>query len=508
MREDRVAGLRRFGNWISAGREQAAPLVGELLEHEPTEWDSWLTGRPEARSVQLFEGLLQVAEADDSRALPLTEFVLRHVDSVTVPPEADLPLLFVRGHARRVRAGALLKANDPGAALRAYDEAAAIFRSEPVARRELAVVETAAASLRPGVAARLLAETPFSEWPGLAAREELQNAEALQELSRQVVARSDSVPLESLAIAGLAAAIADSLPRQGQEELVAELRAQAWKDLGIIYRYLARFSDSMEAFDRADAILQPFGRLKHQSAILQLARAGTLDEAGRHDAAMPLVHAARSAFRQAGDTRRLFLCGILEGAILQRSGRHRDAVVLYESLLEEARGLNDPDLEATLYLNTGLALVELGEFAAAGERLGQAAALFERLGRPLKVARTQLARGRMLVRQGNVEEGLAQLHSARGQFLRCNLVEEAGLCGLDIVEAHLSRGAAIEAEAFARQTVREFTAAHLNARAITALQYLSEAVAARKASAATVENVREFIQSLRRKPDAEFKVPA
>jgi len=290
--------------------------------------------------------------------------------------------------------------------------------------------------------------------------------------------------------------------------LVAELRAQAWKDLGIIYRYLARFSDSMEAFDRADAILQPFGRLKHQSAILQLARAGTLDEAGRHDAAMPLVHAARSAFRQAGDTRRLFLCGILEGAILQRSGRHRDAVVLYESLLEEARGLNDPDLEATLYLNTGLALVELGEFAAAGERLGQAAALFERLGRPLKVARTQLARGRMLVRQGNVEEGLAQLHSARGQFLRCNLVEEAGLCGLDIVEAHLSRGAAIEAEAFARQTVREFTAAHLNARAITALQYLSEAVAARKASAATVENVREFIQSLRRKPDAEFKVPA
>src|SRR4051794_17502242 len=118
MREDRVAGLRRFGNWISAGREQAAPLVSELLEHEPTEWDSWLTGCPEARSVQLFEGLLQVAEADAPRSLPLTEFVLRHVDSVFVPPEADLALLFVRGHARRVRAFALLKANDPGAALR------------------------------------------------------------------------------------------------------------------------------------------------------------------------------------------------------------------------------------------------------------------------------------------------------------------------------------------------------------------------------------------------------
>src|SRR6185436_7909025 len=462
MREDRVAGLRRFGNWISAGREQAAPLVRELLEHEPTEWDSWLTGRPEARSVQLFEGLLQVAEAGDARVLQLTEFVLRHVDSVTVPPEADLALLFVRGHARRVHAFALLRANDPGAALRAYDEAAAIFRSELFARRELALVETAAAPLRPGVAARLLAETPFSEWPGLAAREELQNAEALQELSRQVVARSDSVPLEFLAIAGLAVAIADSLPRQGREEAVADLRAQAWKDLSVVYRYLARFSDSLAAIDRADAIVQPFAGLKHQSAILQLARAGTLDEAGRHDAAMALIHAARSAFRQFGDTRRLYLCGILEGAILQHSGRHRDAVVLYESLLEDVRGRNDPDLEATLHNNAGHALVELAEFTAADEHLGQAAALFDRLGRPLKVAGTQLARGRMLVRRGHVEDGLVQLHSARGQFLSRNLVEEAGLCGLDIVEAHLSRGAAIEAEAFARQIVREFTAAHLN----------------------------------------------
>jgi len=474
MREDRVAGLRRFGNWISAGREQAAPLVRELLEHDPTEWDSWLTGRPEARSVQLFEGLLQVAEGDDPRSLPLTEFVLRHVDSVTVPSEADLALLFVRGHARRVRGLALLKANDPHAALQAYDEAAAIFRTEPVAHAELKRV--------------------------------------LQELSRQVVARIDSVPLESLAIAGRAVAIADSLAGEGREqapaEAIAELRARAWKDLGVVYRCLARFSDSLAAIDRADAIVQPFGRLKHQSAILQLARAGTLDEAGRHDAAMPLVHAARTAFRQLGDTRRLLLCGILEGAILQHSGRHRDAVVLYESLLENARERNDPDLDATLHNNAGHALVELGEFAAAGEHLGQAAALFDRLGRPLKIAGTQLARGRMLVRRGNIEEGLAQLHTARDQFLSRNLVEEAGLCGLDIVEAHLSRGAAIEAEAFARQIVREFTAAHLNARAITALQYLSEAVAARNASAATVENVREFIHSLRRRPDAEFKVPA
>lgn len=50
---------------------------------------------------------------------------------------------------------------------------------------------------------------PLQRMAGLAARDELRNAEAFRELSRQVMARSDSVPLESLAIA----VIADSLPR-------------------------------------------------------------------------------------------------------------------------------------------------------------------------------------------------------------------------------------------------------------------------------------------------------
>jgi hypothetical protein len=82
------------------------------------------------------------------------------------------------------------------------------------------------------------------------------------------------------------------------------------------------------------------------------------------------------------------------------------------------------------------------------------------------------------------------------------------LCGLDIVEAHLTQGAHIEAEAFAREIVREFTAARLNGRAITALGYLSEAIAARKASQSTVQNVRRFIRSLRANPELEFVASA
>jgi hypothetical protein len=52
--------------------------------------------------------------------------------------------------------------------------------------------------------------------------------------------------------------------------------------------------------------------------------------------------------------------------------------------------------------------------------------------------------------------------------------------------------------------VREFTAARLNARAITALGYLSEAIEARTASQTTVRNVGRFIQALRANPELEF----
>lgn len=508
MAEESAAGLRGVVDWMVAARDHAEPLVRELLAIPEAGWDEWLDSHPGARTVPFFEAFVELAEGDPQRALSLTEFVVRHMDSAGVPANAAIALTYLRGNAWKARAFALLRAGRPAEALSAYEQAAAIYRSEPLMTPELEAVERATAPLREGVAARLLAETPLSAWPGLAGREELQNADALGELSRLAVGRVDSVPLESLGIAGLATSIADSLPREGREEAVAKLRAHAWKDLSVAYRYLARFSDSLSAVDVAEEILAPFDSLRHQSAILQLARAGTLDEAGRHDEAMALVNVCRPAFRQAGDIHRLFLCGILEGGILQHSGRHRDAVAVYDALLAEARGLNDPDIEGTLHNNAGYALVELGELAAAWEHLGRAAALFGRLGRPLQVARVQLARGRMLVRKGEVEAGLAQLHSARGQFLSRNLVEEAGLCGLDIVEAHLSRGALIEAEAFARQIVREFTAAHLSARAIMALGYLSDAIAAREASAGTVGRVQRYIRSLRTQPDADFAATA
>jgi len=360
-----------------------------------------------------------------------------------------------------------------------------------------------------GIATRLLGSTPFAEWPHLAHREELRNSGALDELSREVAARVDRVPLESLAIAELSTKIADSLAADSYPVVVlAQIRAQAWKDRGLSLCYLARYSEALDAFDRAEGHLQPFGTLAHDRAIVRLARATTLQEANRFDESIALLQECTKIFEDHGDTRRQLLCANAEGALLHRMKRFHEACAAYLALLPMAEKINDRTLLASIHNNIGQSSTEIGDFKTAEAHVDQAIAIFTELGQPLRVAASELARGRMFVRRGEIERGINHLHAVREQYLRQNLVEEAGLCGLEIVEAQLARGASIEAEAFAWQIVREFTAAQLNVRAITALGYLSEAIAARKASAATVQNVGHFIRSLRKRPDAEFVATA
>ena len=175
----------------------------------------------------------------------------------------------------------------------------------------------------------------------------------------------------------------------------------------------------------------------------------------------------------------------------------------YLPLLEPARQIGDLDMLASLHNNIAHSAVEIGEYDLVRRHLDEAVALFEKLRAPMNAVRSELARGRLFLRVGDAAAGIAHLHGVREQFLQHGLVEEAGLCGLDIVEALLTSGVYAEAETLARQIVDEFAAAELKSRAITALRFLSEAIAAHRASAAMVERVREFLHSLHADPDLE-----
>jgi len=386
--------------------------------------------------------------------------------------------------------------------------ASALRRPDP--KRVAQFAETARRLQRERAAAeesvtKLLRETPRLMWRRLATRHELQTSGALECLAREIERRRDIDPAEALLLAELGVAIADALqPGLYPAIILAQLRAHAWKDRAQALAYLGRYDEALHAVEKGESLLQSFGTLGHDRAIVRFVRGVILQSMHRYEESLAALTESRVVFSDHGDSRRCLLCGIAEGALLQRQHRSREALHVYLPLVPIAEELRDEESLACLYNVIGHCHVELGDLPAAESHLSQAVERFGRLQQPLSAAKAELARGRMLLRRGMRAEAIAHLASTRDVFLRQDLIEEAGLCGLDMVEAFLGEGSYAAAETLVRRIIEEFTVAHLSARALVALGYLNDVIAERGQSLQTVDTVRDYILSLRTSPEREF----
>ena len=349
-----------------------------------------------------------------------------------------------------------------------------------------------------------LRDAPRFSWVSLHEREDLQTSGALERLAQEVEKQRYVDPAASLAIAELATAIAGKLRDDAYPPIiVAQLRAHAWKDRGQALAYLGRYDEAFDALAKADQSFEDFP-LAHDRAIVGFVRAVALQEVNRLDESLAILAECRAVFSDHGDARRRMLCGMAEGSLLQRQRRWREARDTYVAMLAIAQDLGDEESLACMHNVIGQCLVELNVFDTAETHLREAVQRFTRLRQPLSAAKAELARGRLLVRAGRHAQAIEHLVTIRGVFLQHDLIEEAGLCGLDIVEALLATSAASRAELLVRRIIEEFTLARLNTRAITALGYLTEVIMERRASRENVGTVREYILSLRKSPEREF----
>lgn len=189
--------------------------------------------------------------------------------------------------------------------------------------------------------------------------------------------------------------------------------------------------------------------------------------------------------------------------MLQRLRRYREAREIYLLLFTATKEI-DTETRAALHRVIGMCSLELGDFREAELNLRQSIADYQILGQRLEVIKGQRCLGVLFIRRGEVDRGVQYLRPIRREFISSGLAEEAGLCGLDIVEGLLLLRRASTAETLARRIIGEFMAAELNTRAIGALGYLTEALAANRASATLVTEVREYIISLRTYPERDF----
>ena len=351
----------------------------------------------------------------------------------------------------------------------------------------------------------LLRTTPREQWPRLSERTELQTAGALERLGNLFAATLTNDPAEALALAELAVAAAEGLrPNAYPHPIAVQLRAHAWKDLGKALRFVGRNSAALDAFDTAEMEVDPYAVLAHDRAIIRFNRAMSLQELERFEESRAILAECRAVFDDYGDTRNVILCVFAEGVLLQRLRLFREAREVYLLLFASVTDI-DTETRAALHRAIGLCSIELSDFRDAELNLTRSIALHETLGQRIEAFKGERCLGSLYIRRGEVDKGIGHLRPVRREFLRHGLAEEAGLCGLDIVEGLLLLKRASSAEAVARQVIDEFSKAGLNTRAIAALGHLTEAIAANRASTQLVTDVREYIVSLRTGPERDFR---
>ncbi|HET8799462.1 MAG TPA: hypothetical protein VFO89_17380, partial [Thermoanaerobaculia bacterium] len=246
--------------------------------------------------------------------------------------------------------------------------------------------------------------------------------------------------------------------------------------------------------------LAPFAVLAHDLAAVHFVRAVVLQHLRRFAEAQALLAECRAVFREHGEWRLYGKCTLAAGNLFVRRGDYAAARDVLAPFLPNAA----PDAQAIARLALGWCEIHVGDPETALSHFVAADELHRRLGWDLERVRAAYGIGSALLRLGRIDESMTTLDRARAEFLCRDLVEEAGLCGLEIVEGHLIRGEAGAAQSLAARIVRELTAGQLDRRAIAAIASLNEAIAASRATPETVRSVQMFVDALRLNPEREL----
>jgi tetratricopeptide (TPR) repeat protein len=345
-----------------------------------------------------------------------------------------------------------------------------------------------------------LRDTPREAWPRLIERRDLHTSGVLERLGQEVEKRRTTDPREALAIAELASNIADALPDGSYPAIIiAQLRAHAWKDRSQILSYLGRYDEALSALDYAEKQFDAFGTLAHDRAMVRFCRATLLQHLRRFDEAKEILDECRKVFRSHADEQTYVKCTLAIGNLMARRGDYRGAREVLTPLLKE-----DSMIAPQARIALGWCAMHLGAVAEAIELFDEAASGCRHFGRELEAVRATYGAGSAMLRLHRFRDAITTLRSTREMFLARGLVEEGGLSGLGIVEAHLVLGQVAAARKLAAVLVREFTEANLNRRAVAALAYLNDAIAASNATPEIVRDVHAYVIALQTDPNREF----
>jgi tetratricopeptide (TPR) repeat protein len=342
-----------------------------------------------------------------------------------------------------------------------------------------------------------LRETPQAEWPRLAESKSLRNNAALEQLSDEVRKRLERNPTEALAIANLAASVAETISAAVYPPLVvAQMRSTTLRDRANALRHLGRLDEAYDAVETAESRLNDFPAAVHDRAIIWLVKGMILAQMDHFEEAERMIIAASLVFADVNDCARFLQAGLVHGNQLGRQKRYAEAETVFRDLLKVAAGSGDVETEARLHNNLGYCYVNLDDYTNANIHFSESIAKFTDLGSVSELARTGRGAAAVLIGKGRFDLGCERLHQARTAFAKLRMPEESGLCALRIIEALVDRGENDKARDLADSVINEFTASIVDTRAIDAVVRLRNSLDADGATAEAVRTVHAFVETL------------
>lgn len=227
-------------------------------------------------------------------------------------------------------------------------------------------------------------------------------------------ARVDAAKLRNarraLAIADVAATVAEALADPGAVALAAWARGNALYHLSHYAEALASYRCAEDFYVNSNA--------DFEAACVQINQVAVLQDTGAFAEALAIAARARSACERLGP-RSARLLAILEmnsGAAYQQLARPDEALAAYargRALLVE---LDDPIETARIDINRANVLQEMGRFGEAEALYRAARAALAAADAQQEVAKAEHNLGKLAYRRGRYQEALAHLEAARAGF--------------------------------------------------------------------------------------------
>jgi tetratricopeptide (TPR) repeat protein len=360
--------------------------------------------------------------------------------------------------------------------------------------------------------ARMLLRDYLSEpaqltWANLSRRSRYRTGGVVRILTDAAQDACESRPLYALNFADAAIDVVRVLPDDlypGRS--MCDFRGAAWKARANACRYLGRYSAAQDSLQQAE---REYRRLPHPGiglAAVGFVRASVFREQEEYDRALHEAEACAVAFEHLGLTERYVGACLLSGTILLQVGRIAEARSRLLTVLKFGEVNENHSWIGRSSQSLGRCYLEDGDLVTAFAYYTRALQSFQKAQLETEVIRAEWGIAKVLVRE-KPHDGIKRLAALSDLFASRDMVTDAALVSLDIIESQVVHGAFGEIGRLASHVIDVFVTAGKMSSALRALAYLKDAASAKSLTIAKIEYVRRFIVRADRVPDLLFVAP-